>query len=151
SIERKPISPDLPWGKVLVVSRGFFIFDFRRDDMNVKIVLTYQTVKGTEMTLYSDEMQAKKAIVLAEDLEKTGRIKSMFFSDRHENRWTLKQLKAYMEDIQTEAHNVTVYFDGGFHLNSKKSGLGCVVYYTKNEKLYRLRKNALVEELHTNN
>ncbi|HLR51255.1 MAG TPA: reverse transcriptase-like protein [Candidatus Avamphibacillus sp.] len=119
--------------------------------MNVMIVLTYQTVKGTEMTLYSNEMQAKKAIVLVEDLEKTGRIKSMFFSDRHDNRWTLKQLKAYMEDIQTEAHNVTVYFDGGFHLNSKKAGLGCAVYYTKNEKLYRLRKNALVEELHTNN
>src|SRR5699024_12256817 len=74
----------------------------------------------------------------------------MFFSERHHNRCTLKQLKAYMEDIQTEAHNVTDYFDGGFHLNPKKARLGCAVSYTKNEKLYRLRKNALVEELHTN-
>jgi len=46
---------------------------------------------------------------------------------------------------------VTVYFDGGFDLKTKKSGLGCVIYYDKNGKSFRLRKNATVEELDTNN
>lgn len=56
-----------------------------------------------------------------------------------------------MQEIQTEAHNVTVYFDGGFDRSAKKSGLGCVIYYDQNGKSFRLRKNALAAELDTNN
>lgn len=119
--------------------------------MNMKIVLTYQTVKGTVARFQSDDMPAKQALVIAKDLEKTGRVKDLFFSDSFDNSWTLKQLKKYMEGIETEAHDVTIYFDGGFQLGLKKSGLGCAIYYTKNNRRYRLRKNALIEELHSNN
>ena len=119
--------------------------------MNVSIVLTYQTPKGTEATFHSDEMPASKAMMIAEDLERTGRTKHLTFIDKMENTWNLKELKKFLAEIQTEAHHVTVYFDGGFDLKTKKSGLGCVIYYDKNEKSFRLRKNALVEELHTNN
>lgn len=119
--------------------------------MNVKIELTYKTAKGTETTFSSEEMRAAKALLIAEDLERTGRTKKLTFIDGFENTWTLKELKKYMEDIQTEAHNVTVYFDGGFDLKTKKSGLGCAIYYEKNRKTFRLRKNALVTELDTNN
>src|SRR5699024_5446183 len=96
-------------------------------------------------------MRAGKALLIAEDFERTGRSKNIYFIDGHESTWTLKELKKYMEGIQTEAHNVTVYFDGGFDLKTKKSGLGCVIYYDKNGKSFRLRKNANVEELDTNN
>ncbi|GAB3058306.1 ribonuclease H family protein [Virgibacillus ainsalahensis] len=119
--------------------------------MNVRIELTYRTPKGTETTFSSDEMRAKKALLLVEDLEKTKRMKHVMFIDSHDNTWNLKELKKQMEEIRTEPHDVTVYFDGGFDLNTNKSGLGCVIYYKQNDKIFRLRKNALVEELETNN
>ncbi|MGP4108658.1 reverse transcriptase-like protein [Virgibacillus sp. L01] len=119
--------------------------------MNVRIELSYTTSKGTEATFTSEEMRAKKALLLAEDLEKTGRMKNIMFIDNHENRWNLKELRKQMEEIKTEPHHVTVYFDGGFDLETNKSGLGCAIYYEQNNKSYRLRKNALIEELETNN
>ncbi|MBO1913173.1 reverse transcriptase-like protein, partial [Microvirga sp. 3-52] len=48
-------------------------------------------------------------------------------------------------------HNITVYFDGGFDQTTKGSGLGCVIYYDQNGKSYRLRQNASVLELTSNN
>lgn len=119
--------------------------------MNVRIELIYKTKKGTETTFSSDEMRAAKALLIAEDLEKTGRAKGLMFIDKHDTSWTLKELRRYMQEIKTEPHNVTVFFDGGFDLKTKKSGLGCAIYYEQNEKTYRLRKNALVDELDTNN
>jgi ribonuclease HI len=119
--------------------------------MNVRIELTYQTPKGTETTFTSDEMRAGKAMLIAEDLEKTGRTKNLIFIDGYENTWTLKELKEYMKGIQTEPHNVTVYFDGGFDIETRRSGLGCAIYYEQNGKAFRLRKNALIEEIDTNN
>ncbi len=119
--------------------------------MEVRVELTYQTVKGTEATFHSEGMPAGKALLLAEDLEKTGRVKHLAFTDRHESGWTLKELRKYVQGIQTEPHHVSVYFDGGFDVKERKSGLGCVIYYEQNGKKYRLRRNALVGELDTNN
>ncbi|MCP8615683.1 ribonuclease H family protein [Salirhabdus salicampi] len=119
--------------------------------MKYKIELSYQTPKGTEVSFTSDGLRAAEALLIAEDLEKTGRAKSILFVDSDENSWTVKDLKGFMEEIQTDPHNVTVYFDGGFDRRTKSSGLGCAIYYEQNGKSYRLRKNALVEELNTNN
>lgn len=119
--------------------------------MYVIINVTYITPKGTETNFSSEEMRAGKALLMAEDLEKTGRMKNVSFMDSYDNTWNVKQLKRYMQGIKTEPHNVTVYFDGGFDLQTKKSGLGCVIYYEQSGKALRLRKNALVEELRTNN
>ncbi|MTT31125.1 reverse transcriptase-like protein [Terrilactibacillus sp. BCM23-1] len=119
--------------------------------MNVRIETTYKTKKGTETTFSSVEMPAEKALLIAEDLEKTGRIKNLTFIDSNESTWTAKELKKYLQGIQTEPHHVTAYFDGGFDLETKKSGLGCVIYYEQNGKRYRLRRNALVSYLDTNN
>ncbi|WP_226035294.1 ribonuclease H family protein [Aquibacillus saliphilus] len=119
--------------------------------MFVRIELTYKTPKGTETTFSSDELKAAKAILIADDLEKSGRAKNLMFVDNHENTWNMKELKKFMKGIETEPHNATVYFDGGFDIGAKKSGLGCAIYYEQNGKSFRLRKNALVEELDTNN
>ncbi|QDP39841.1 ribonuclease H family protein [Radiobacillus deserti] len=119
--------------------------------MDVRIELTYQTPKGAETSFTSEEMQAAKALLLAEDLEKTGRAKQIEFVDHLDHSWSLKELKKYLKGIETEPHNITIYFDGGFDKYSNKSGLGCAVYYEQNGKSWRLRKNALVEELQTNN
>ncbi|WP_186578790.1 reverse transcriptase-like protein [Aquibacillus kalidii] len=119
--------------------------------MNVRIQVVYKTPKGLESEFNSDEMKANKALLLAEDMEKTGRVKELLFVDNLENSWNKKELKKYLEGIQTEPHNVIVFFDGGFDLETKHSGLGCAIYYEQNGRSWRLRKNAKVDQLDTNN
>lgn len=119
--------------------------------MEVRMELTYQTRKGTEAIFYTEEMTIKKALLIAEDLEKTGRMKTIAFMDEYDSNWTVKELKKYIEEMKTEPHDVTVYFDGGFDRETKKSGLGCVIYYKQNDQSFRIRKNASVKELNTNN
>jgi ribonuclease HI len=115
------------------------------------ISFTYRTPKGADTVLYSDEMRAAKALLLAEDMERTGRANDIQFIDTHEYSWNLKELRKQLEEIKTEPHDVKIYFDGGYDLKTRKSGLGCAIYYEQNEKVYRLRRNALVEELESNN
>ncbi|WP_101843595.1 ribonuclease H family protein [Halobacillus sp. Marseille-P3879] len=119
--------------------------------MHVRIELVYKTPKRTETNFVSDLMPAAQAILLAEDLEKTGRAKSITFTDETNRSWRLKELRQYMKGIETEPHNIKIYFDGGFDHDTKHSGLGCAVYYDQNGKSFRLRKNALIDELHSNN
>ncbi len=119
--------------------------------MEFRMEWTYKTPKGTETVFHSSEMPAAKALLIAEDMERTGRVKRLEFIDRHDSNWSLKELKKYVKGIQTEPHNITVYFDGGFNPATKASGLGCVIYYEQNGKSYRLRRNAASAELLSNN
>lgn len=119
--------------------------------MNILIEWLYRTPKGAETVFRSEEMPAAQALLLAEDLERTGRAKSIAFIDRFDSSWTIKELKGYLKGIETEPHNVTVYFDGGFDRTTSTSGLGCVIYYEQNGKTYRLRRNAFSAELTSNN
>ncbi|WP_408007234.1 reverse transcriptase-like protein [Pseudalkalibacillus sp. A8] len=119
--------------------------------MKIRIEITYKTPKGLTTLLNSEVMDAEQGIKIAEDLERTGRTKNLKFIDNLENTWSLKELKEFMKGIETEPHNIMVFFDGGFDLETRKSGLGCAIYYDQNGKSLRLRKNALVEELNTNN
>lgn len=119
--------------------------------MNILIEWTYTTARGAETVFRSEEMPHAKALLLAEDMEKTGRVKSLTLTDSFDSTWTVKELRRYLKEIETEPHNITVYFDGGFDRASNKSGLGCVIYYEQNGKSYRLRKNAPSDELTTNN
>ncbi|WP_349408179.1 reverse transcriptase-like protein [Pseudalkalibacillus sp. SCS-8] len=119
--------------------------------MQVRIEFTYKTPKGIRTTFRSEEMQAEDAISMVEDLERTGRSRDIRLIDHKEHTWSLKELKEFLKGIETEPHNIVVYFDGGFDLEAKRSGLGCVIYYDQNGKSYRIRKNALVEELTSNN
>lgn len=119
--------------------------------MRLRIEITYKTKRGLETTFSSDEMPARVALAIAEDLEKTGRIKQLIFFDRHDASWNVKELKKFLEEIKKEPYDITVYFDGGFDRTTGRAGLGCAIYYEQNEKKYRLRKNALVEGLVSNN
>ncbi|WP_252504199.1 reverse transcriptase-like protein [Sporosarcina sp. Marseille-Q4943] len=119
--------------------------------MNVTVEWIYKSPKGLETNFRSDEMPAEQAIRIAEDLERMGRAKQVLFIDRFDSSWTVKEMKGYLKGIETEPHNITVYFDGGFDLTTKAAGLGCVIYYDQNGKSYRLRRNAAVSELISNN
>ncbi|MBZ5202698.1 reverse transcriptase-like protein [Planomicrobium chinense] len=119
--------------------------------MNIRIECTYRTAKGTEAFFRSEEMPAGKGMVIAEDLERTGRAKNLVFVDGYDSSWTMKEMKGYLKGVETEPHNVTVYFDGGYERETQRSGLGCAIYYEINGKPYRLRQNAVVAELLSNN
>lgn len=119
--------------------------------MQIHIKLIYQTPQGKKAAFYSDGMDIETAIQIAEDLEKTGRKLQLTLLDELDHSWTLKELKKYTEEIQSEPHNIIVYFDGGFNKEMKTAGLGCVIYYEKNGKSYRLRKNVFAEGLQSNN
>jgi len=119
--------------------------------LKIRIEWTYKTPKGADVFFRSEEMPAAKAFLIAEDIEKTGRVKKMELVDQHDSSWTMKELKGYLKGIETEPHNITVYFDGGFDVQSKSSGLGCVIYYEQSGKSYRLRKNTPSADLVSNN
>lgn len=119
--------------------------------MIVTIQWTYKRKKGPTTVFTSEELQVTEAIVLAEDIEKTGRVKDLLFIDHQGRRWTLKEIKRYLKGIETEPHQIKVYFDGNFDLTLKKAGLGCVIYFEQNGKSWRIRKNAAVDEMNTNN
>ncbi|QFF98075.1 hypothetical protein PB01_04165 [Psychrobacillus glaciei] len=119
--------------------------------MNVRIEWIYRTSKGAETFFHSEEMPAAQVLLFAEDMGRTGRVKSIVFIDRFDSKWSLKELKGYLKGIETEPHNVKVYFDGGFDRATFSSGLGCVIYYEQSGKSYRLRRNAPAVALTSNN
>lgn len=119
--------------------------------MKVLIEWIYRLSRGAETVFRSEEMSAAQALVIAEDLERTGRTKSVTFIDGIDSTWTVKEMKGYLKGIETEPHNITVYFDGGFDRETKTSGMGCVIYYEQSGKSYRLRRNAPSAELTSNN
>ena len=119
--------------------------------MKIQIEWIYRTSKGAETVFQSEEMPAAKALLFAEDMERTGRVKSIVFNDQYDSTWTIKELRGYVKGIETDPHNVTVYFDGGFDRTTSSSGLGCVIYYEQNGKSYRLRRNAPATGLISNN
>ncbi|ARK21319.1 hypothetical protein CSV69_13870 [Sporosarcina sp. P26b] len=119
--------------------------------MQISIEWTYKSRNGKITVFHSEEMSAEEAIMFGLDIEKTGRVKDIIFVDPHDSSWTLKELKTYVKGIETEPHNISIYFDGGFDWDTKTAGLGCVIYYDQNGKSYRVRKNAFVEGLTSNN
>lgn len=118
--------------------------------MKVRIEWIYGATKDG-VTFYSDEMEAPQAILIAEDLQKTGRARKIILVDQLDASWTIKEMRKYLKAIETEPHNLIVYFDGGYDRSTKEAGLGCVIYYEQNGKSYRLRRNALVGGLTSNN
>lgn len=119
--------------------------------MKIKIELTYKVPKGPLASFVSSELEPDQALQLANDLEKTGRAKDMKLIDSHDHSWTVKDLKKWVKGIQSEPHNIRIYFDGGFDLETRSAGLGFAIYYNQGEGSYRIRKNALIEELASNN
>lgn len=118
--------------------------------MKITIEWTYHH-KGLETTFRSDEMPPVQALLIAEELKKTGKVKHMTFIDQYDSTWSVKEIKKYLKEIETEPSNVTVYFDGGYDLESQKAGLGFAIYFKQNGKSYRTRKNLMQLGLKSNN
>ena len=65
--------------------------------------------------------------------------------------WNLKEMKKLVVEVEEDPHDVMVYFDGGFNLDTYQAGLGVVIYFRQGKKKYRLRANELIDEMETNN
>ncbi|OAT73226.1 ribonuclease H family protein [Parageobacillus thermoglucosidasius] len=119
--------------------------------MDVMIEWTYITPKKGEVVLTSDFLPADEALRLAEDFEKTGRVKKLCFIDANNVAWSKKELNKLLKEIETEPHDVIAYFDGGFDNDTSQAGVGVVIYYKQNNEQYRFRANRQIDALKSNN
>lgn len=119
--------------------------------MEVTIHVKYCTPKGTEADFQSAALPINQAIEIAQDFQTTGRVMSLYLQNQLGQELSLKELISYQAEIKQEPHNITIYFDGGFDLDLKLTGLGFSIYYDQNDRRYRLRKNARVTEITSNN
>ncbi|PEJ53824.1 MULTISPECIES: reverse transcriptase-like protein [unclassified Bacillus (in: firmicutes)] len=119
--------------------------------MKLKIIWKYQTKKKYQITLDTDWLEIKEALLLAEDFESTGRTKEIIFLDQFDSSWTKKQVIKYLKELEEEPHNITVFFDGGFDQSTNRSGIGVCIYFSQNGKEYRKRFNEKLDGLLTNN
>lgn len=119
----------------------------------MKVILTwhYQTKRGVHTSFTSEYLTVKDAILLYEDIQQTGRAVQLEIIDEFDGEWTLKQLKKYMKELETEPSNITLYFDGGYKEQTKEAGIGIVIYYEQNKNRYRIRENYWFPQLHSNN
>ena len=119
--------------------------------MKVYIMWTYKHPKKRECTFQSDYLAADDAIIIADDLERTGRAASILFYDELGEQWNKKELKKMLTEIEDEPQDIQVFFDGGYLKEERLAGLGVAIYYTKNKKRFRLRSNRLAEGLTSSN
>lgn len=119
--------------------------------MKLTIEWHYETSKKLQATFKSGPIPAAHAFVLVEDMQKTGRMKNVILTDEHDSTWTMKELKSYLKEMETEPHEVVIYFDGGFNREQQLAGLGTVIYFKQSGKDMRLRINQQAEYLQTNN
>ena len=119
--------------------------------MKLMIEWHYETQKKQQVTFKSDFLPAAHVYTLLEDMKKTGRIKNVILLDEYDSTWTLKELKKYLESLETEPHDVTLYFDGNFNREERFAGLGAVIYFKQNNQDYRLRVNKEADFLLSNN
>lgn len=129
------------------------ISQFSKGEVVMKLIIewNYQTRKKQEVILTTELMPAKEALLLAEDFEKTGRTKELHFYDERYTKWTKKELLRLLKEVETEPHDIVAYFDGGFNIENHIAGVGIVLYYTQNQKKYRIRKNLKITEIDSNN
>jgi ribonuclease HI len=111
----------------------------------------YKTKTNEKVQFSSEWVSGETAIQLGEELEVTGKVSDLYFYDENETSWILKEMKKLMTEIEEDPHEITVYFDGGFDLETNTAGLGAVIFFKQGKKKYRIRANERIEEMETNN
>jgi len=119
--------------------------------MKVSVHWTYQTKKRYTTELQTEYLPVKEALLLAEDFESTGRTKDLLFVDETNSTWTKKQIIKYLKELEEEPHDLKIFFDGGFDIQTLVSGIGVCIYYNQNGKQYRKRYNNRLTDLSNNN
>jgi ribonuclease HI len=105
-----------------------------------------QSVKFT-----SEYLELPTVLEMIKDIEKTGRVNKLTCFDENHEEWTKKEIEKWLKSLETEPHNIEIYFDGGFHEDTKAASAGIVIYYEKTRKKQRVRKNGSLELIDSNN
>jgi len=119
--------------------------------MNFQIEWHYKSSKHKQLIFTSDFTDANEALMIVGDLEKTGRTKEIFLLDEQQQKWTVKEAKKLLQEVQTEPHDIVAYFDGGYEHDTLLAGLGVVIYFKQNNNSYRIRRNSRLQEIESNN
>ncbi|MDM5338271.1 reverse transcriptase-like protein [Fictibacillus enclensis] len=119
--------------------------------MKLTLEWEYKPAKSKETVRFvSDPVTVERAVQLAADIEKTGRVGNMSFMDESGIYWSRKELQKMVAVILTEPTDIVAYFDGGFQKDIQESGQGVAIYYTQSHKHYRVRTNAAFDEISSN-
>ncbi len=119
--------------------------------MYIKLKFHYKGPKTKGLQLESEWFEDKTISMLVNDMLKTGRIKDIMVMDEMGREWTLKEFNKLMEKLEEEPSNPTIFFDGGYDRQNTESGIGIVIYYDKGRERFRMRHNAKLLELSSNN
>ncbi len=119
--------------------------------MNFQIEWHYKSSKHKQLIFTSDFTDANETLMIVGDLEKTGRTKEIFLLDEQQQKWTVKEAKKLLQEVQTEPHDIVAYFDGGYEHDTLLAGLGVVIYFKQNNSSYRIRRNSRLQEIESNN
>ncbi|PLT34929.1 reverse transcriptase-like protein [Bacillus sp. V5-8f] len=119
--------------------------------MKVIMSWTYGSAKKPTCEFFSDWLDAENALIITDDLEKAGRLKQVEFRDEAGISWSKKELRKLLVETEDEPQDVTIYFDGGYQKENGLTGIGIVIYYSQGKKRWRIRMNALLSELVSNN
>jgi ribonuclease HI len=119
--------------------------------MNYKLEWNYKLKGNEKIQFNSDYVSADLAIQVAQELEKSGKASDIYFYDEKGTSWILKEMIKLTAEIEEDPHDITVFFDGGFHKETNQAGLGAVVFFNQGKKKYRIRANQRFDELESNN
>lgn len=120
--------------------------------MKYKLEYKYNYKKSNENIFFtSDWLISTTALQIGEELEKKNLATEILFYDEKGVSWNLKELRKLLEEIEEEPHDFTIYFDGGYHKESKTAGIGVVLFYNQGKKKYRIRANELFHDILSNN
>lgn len=112
---------------------------------------SYKASRKPTASFSSDWLDAGSALIIADDLEKTGRMKDLEFKDELGVIWTKKELKKLLVEVEEEPQDVMIYFDGGYQKEGKIAGIGVAIYFAQGKRNFRIRSNARLEHLESNN
>ncbi|PFG05981.1 reverse transcriptase-like protein [Bacillus sp. es.034] len=119
--------------------------------MKMKIKYKYKSKTASDIWFESGFFQRKETLIHVDDLMKTGRVVDLEIIDEMGNSWTRKEYIKLNQELEKEPENIVVFFDGGFDKETNYAGAGIVIYYEKGGESFRIRKNALLEEIENNN
>ncbi|MER2060797.1 MAG: reverse transcriptase-like protein, partial [Niallia sp.] len=98
-----------------------------------------------------DWIPSSLALDMGEELEKRSDAIDITFYDERGTSWSLKELRKLNEEIEEEPHDFTIYFDGGYHKETRTAGIGVVLFFQHGKKKFRVRANELFHDILSNN
>ncbi|WP_377889106.1 reverse transcriptase-like protein [Alkalihalobacillus sp. R86527] len=119
--------------------------------MNVILKWKYKTPRGIQAWMTSDELPAHMAMLMAKDIEKTGRSLDLYFLDDRGMKWSLKEFEKFTSKKEESPSSVEIIFDGSYDKETGEAGCGAVIYFAEGRKKKRIRVNKALSYLENNN